>query len=90
MGRPKGSKNKIGNDVREAYRLLVESVGSEKLIDWLNEIDDPAKRLDVLARLSEFVIPKLGRTELTGKDGGAVGVTLEQLVPKRKPPEGER
>jgi hypothetical protein len=39
---------------------------------WLNEVaqDDPYKALDLMNKLSEYHIPKLARTELTGADGG--------------------
>jgi hypothetical protein len=38
---------------------------------WLNEVaqEDPYKALDLMNKLSEYHIPKLARTEVTGKDG---------------------
>ena len=42
---------------------------------------DPAKALDLLAKLAEFAAPKLGRVEHTGKDGGPMEtVTRIELV----------
>jgi hypothetical protein len=40
---------------------------------WLNEVaqEDPYKALDLMNKLSEYHIPKLARTEVTGADGGA-------------------
>jgi hypothetical protein len=41
---------------------------------WLNEVaqEDPYKALDLMNKLSEYHIPKLARTELTGVDGEAI------------------
>jgi hypothetical protein len=38
---------------------------------WLNEVaqDDPYKALDLMNKLSEYHIPKLARTEISGVDG---------------------
>lgn len=69
-GRPKGKPNNVTIEVREAYQKLTEdNLGNMSL--WLAQIavDDPAKAMDLMLRLSEFIIPKLARTELTGNDG---------------------
>lgn len=39
---------------------------------------DPGKALDLLAKLAEFAAPKLGRTELTGKNGGPIEVVSKE------------
>jgi hypothetical protein len=38
---------------------------------WLSQIagDDPAKAMDMMLRLSEYIIPKLARQEVVGNDG---------------------
>jgi hypothetical protein len=33
---------------------------------------DPGKALDLLAKISEFHLPKLARTELTGSENGPI------------------
>jgi hypothetical protein len=48
--------------------------------EWLHEIDDPARRLDLYLRALEYHIPKLGRSEVTGPDGGPVAVTTIMRV----------
>lgn len=69
-GRPKGSKNKITKEVREAFSMILQN----KLPDlerWLTQVshDDPAKAAEILMKLSERFLPILARTEITGADG---------------------
>ena len=69
-GRPKGSRNKTTNAIREAYQNLVE-MNLENMSTWVAQIaaDDPNKVMDTMIKLSEYIIPKLARQELTGNDG---------------------
>ena len=41
---------------------------------WLGQVagEDPAKALDLIAKLAEFAAPKLARTEVVGDGGGAL------------------
>ena len=68
-GRPKGSVNVSTRQVREAIAQIAED-NAHKLIEWLEQIDDPAKRVDLYLRVIEYHIPKIARTEVTGADGG--------------------
>ena len=70
-GKPKGAVNKSTQIVREAIANLLER-NAPNMDRWLNEVaqDDPYKALDLMNKLSEYHIPKLARTELTGADGG--------------------
>ena len=69
-GRPKGSVNKNTKQIREAYQLLTEQ-NLDNMNRWLQQTaqEDPAKAMDLMLKLSEYIIPKLARTELTGNDG---------------------
>lgn len=69
-GRPKGAKNRVTTETREAFKNLLE-MNTPNMIGWMERVaeDDPAKALDLSAKLAEFVIPKLGRTELQPLDG---------------------
>ncbi len=69
-GRPKGAVNKSTAIVREAIANLLER-NAPNMDKWLNEVaqEDPYKALDLMNKLSEYHIPKLARTEVTGKDG---------------------
>jgi len=70
-GRPAGKPNKATIEFKEALNKLMDHAAPE-LVKWLGEIEDPFKRFEVLSKFAEFIYPKLGRTELTGKDGGAI------------------
>lgn len=83
-GRVAGTPNKATRDVRQAIALLAENNVS-KLEQWLDETakgdpannvkPDPGKAALLLLQAIEYHIPKLARTELTGKDGGPVVVS---------------
>jgi len=78
----KGIPNKSTTEIREAFQLLV----SEKLPQlsiWLDEVarENPEKALDIIIKFSDFVIPKLQRTELRGD----VSVTtLIEMTPQER------
>jgi len=69
-GRKPGSKNKATKEIREAYQRLTED-NLDNMSIWLSQIagEDPAKAMDLMLRLSEYIIPKLARQELVGNDG---------------------
>lgn len=65
-GRPAGAKDKAQSEIKEAFQLLVE--GNLLNIEiWLKKIAarDPAKALDLILKLAEFVLPKMKATEIT-------------------------
>jgi len=79
-GRKIGALTKTTVDVREAIAQFAKA-NVEHMGEWLNAVEDPAKRLDLYLRAIEYHIPKLGRTELTGKDGGNINITrIEQVI----------
>lgn len=75
QGRPKGTPNKVTQEFRETVRMLLES-NADNVGRWLtlvaegdgseNGKPDPAKALDLLAKLAEYAAPKLGRVEHVG------------------------
>lgn len=72
MARPKGSKNKATLDFKEAVTRLLKR---QKLDDLLAQVQ-PERQLEIIAKLAEFAFPKLGRTEVTGKDGEPLRVSI--------------
>lgn len=69
-GRPKGSVNKNTAQIREAYQKLTED-NLDNMTLWLTQVaaENPEKAMDLMLKLSEFIIPKLARQELTGHSG---------------------
>jgi len=85
-GRQAGTPNKATSEFRQTITALLEKNAANVDL-WLQRVadgegdvkPDPAKALDLLAKLAEFGAPKLGRTELVGDGGGPIEfVTKEQ------------
>lgn len=78
-GRTVGTPNKATKEFRETVTKVLQE-NAENVGIWLSRVadgygdkeGDPAKALDLLAKLAEYGAPKLARTELTGANGGAV------------------
>ncbi len=64
-GREKGTLNKHTKEIRTAYKLLIEN-NLDNMTNWINSIaeNNPEKALDIIIKLSEYVVPKLNRTEI--------------------------
>jgi hypothetical protein len=69
-GRPKGKPNKTTAEIRDAYQRLVEENLTNMTL-WLADVaaDSPEKAMDLMLKLSEYMIPKLARQEVTGAEG---------------------
>jgi len=63
-GRPKGSENKVTIVIKERFQDLAND-NLDNIQTWLDEVaeNDPGRALDLFLKLSEYVIPKLARTE---------------------------
>ena len=74
-GRQKGTPNKVAQNAREAIAQFVDG-NAHRLVEWLDRIaeDNPKAAFDCFQSVIEYHIPKLARTELTGKDGNAMQV----------------
>lgn len=72
-GKPKGVQNKTTTEFKEAVNKFLH-YAQPNMVRWLERIavDDPAKALDIVAKLAEYAHPKLARTELAHE--GEVGV----------------
>lgn len=62
-GRPPGKKNQ--SDIKEAYQNIIAD-NLPKVTAWLNDVaeSNPAKALEFILKLSEFILPKMKATEL--------------------------
>lgn len=92
-GRTPGSKDKAKKDIKESFQSLVECNLSNINI-WLNAVavDNPAKALDLMLKLSEFILPKMRATELkTDIEPTQNNSVLEALyqLSNRNIPEGQ-
>ena len=77
-GRTQGIPNKTTSGVREAVAAFA-TANVDKMSEWLNSINDPARKLELFLRALEFHVPKLART------GSISGLAGEALTP---PPSG--
>lgn len=74
-GRQAGTPNKATNEFRRTIASLLEK-NAENVDLWLQQVaeghgeqkPDPAKALDLLAKLAEFGAPKLSRAEVVGDE----------------------
>ena len=69
-GRPKGSKNKITEEIRAAFQMVLENrlPDLERLLMQVAH-EDPAKAIELMLKLSNRFLPELSRQEITGADG---------------------
>lgn len=87
-GRPKGSPNKATADARAAIAAFVDG-NAHRLTEWLNAVangdpendikPNPSKAFEMFQSVVEYHVPKLARTEVTGKDGGPVVIAATPL-----------
>ena len=66
-GRPKGSANKTTSELKQAIAAFTSN-NADKIDAWINEVDDPAKRLDLYFKALEYTMPKLARQEVVGDE----------------------
>lgn len=64
-GRPHGAKDKTNKEIREAFQELIEG-NLANIESWLKKVavKDPAKAIDLILKLSEFIVPKLRSVEM--------------------------
>lgn len=77
-GRSKGTPNKATLAAREAIGKFVDG-NAHRLQGWLDEIakdEGPLAALNCFTDLLEYHVPKLARTEHTGKDGDDLAIKV--------------
>ena len=61
----KGTPNKNTKEIRDSFQMFVEdNVG--KFQEWIDEVGktNPAKAIELVTSLGEYILPKLSRTEI--------------------------
>ena len=91
-GRTKGKPNKTTAEIREAYQKLVED-NLTNMTEWLTQVaaENPEKAMELMLKLSEYMIPKLARQEVTGADGADLfkNIKFEFGTPINERDEGQ-
>ena len=61
----KGSPNKTTKELRDSFQFFVENNVSQ-FQDWIEQVaeSNPAKAIELVTSLGEYIIPKLSRTEI--------------------------
>jgi len=79
----KGSPNVKTKAIRDAYKEFIEN-NTDQFQGWLERVAEtnPAKALELVAGLSDFVLPKLARTELVGDEEQPLNIDLTKLDDK--------
>jgi len=80
-GRPKGSTNVINGGIRHHFDLLLQRKAPQ-VEAWLDRValEDPAKAIDCLTKLSEFVLPKLARVEQTSEGKQTITHVIDEAA----------
>lgn len=65
-GRKKGTANKVTKEIKEAYQQLINN-NLDNLDTWIKDIakDNPVKAMELIIKLSDFVLPKMKNIEST-------------------------
>jgi hypothetical protein len=88
-GRTAGTPNKATTEFRQTITSLLQK-NAENVDLWLQQVangygdakPDPAKALDLMAKLAEYGAPKLGRVEHVGDEDAPISsVHRIELVP---------
>lgn len=87
-GRVAGTPNKATQQAREAIASFVDG-NAHRLQEWLDRIAEaePEKAFTLFQSVIEYHIPKLARTELTGKDNSPLSINLVKYADSNDPGE---
>lgn len=84
-GRVKGTPNKFTASVKERIENVLDKLDETLFTDLMQM--EPASRVELWAKLQEYIRPKLTRTALVGPDDGPVrGVVVIEVQGTPRPP----
>jgi|DEB0MinimDraft_6_1074348.scaffolds.fasta_scaffold34736_3 uncharacterized protein YeeX (DUF496 family) len=74
----KGTPNKTTKEIRDSFQMFVENNVS-KFQEWIDEVGktNPAKAIELVANLGEYILPKLSRTEIDADIKGDVNTSID-------------
>ena len=58
----KRGPDKVKQEAKDALAIFVSN-NTEKFEDWISQVEDPGKRMDLVIKAMEFVRPKLARSD---------------------------
>ena len=75
-GRPKGAKDKAQADIKQSYQSFVEG-NLSNIETWLKKVaaKDPGRAIELMLRLSEFIVPKQKAVEFKASED-----TIKQVI----------
>lgn len=82
-GRPKGVPNKNTIQFREGLINLFNYAAPD-MVKWLEQIEDPARRFDVLAKFGDYIFPKLSRQTVVDESDKPQQVNIVFEVTKKQ------
>ena len=77
-GSRKGVPNKSTKDIRDGFQMFVENnIG--KFQGWIEEVakTNPAKAIELVTSLGEYILPKLSRTEIDAEVKGDLETKID-------------
>tara|TARA_R110000824_G_scaffold380565_1_gene572999 strand:+ start:1487 stop:1813 length:327 start_codon:yes stop_codon:yes gene_type:complete len=79
-GRTKGTQNVKTKSIRDSYQKFIEN-NVEKFEEWLDRVAEtnPAKAIELVSNLSDYVLPKLARTEIVGDEEQPLSIDLTKI-----------
>lgn len=66
-GKVKGTPNKVTATIRDKFQQLLDGYTIEQMVQDLKAIDNPKDRMMIISNLSEFIVPKLSRSEVSAE-----------------------
>ncbi len=80
-GRPKGIPNKVTTEFKEGLNKLFE-YATPRMVEWLEQIDDPERRFDILSKFANYLYPKLSSTDMNhgGQEDRPVVIRIESAI----------
>ena len=74
----KGSPNKSTKELRDSFQFFVEN-NVPKFQEWIEDVakNNPAKAIELVTSLGEYIMPKLSRTEIEADIKGEVKTEID-------------